>query len=171
MKFILETERLILRQFTTGDAKFIVELVNSPGWIEFIGDRNIKTEGQANEYLQNGPLKSYELNGFGLSLVELKNERTPVGMCGIIKRDNLENPDIGFAFLPEFTGKGLAFEIANATMTYARDKLKLPVIYAITVPGNKASIKLLKKLGMKFIKPLCFPDGDELMLYSDCENE
>jgi [ribosomal protein S5]-alanine N-acetyltransferase len=164
---ILETERLILRQFTTGDSKFIIELLNSPGWIEFIGDRNIKTDEQAKNYLQNGPLKSYEENGFGLCLVEIKKDRTPIGMCGILKRDNLENADIGFAFLPEFTGKGFAFEMANATITYARDKLKLPVIFAITVPGNKASIKLLEKIGMKFIKLFCFPnDKEELMLYS-----
>jgi len=168
MNFILETERLVLRQFTIDDATFIVELVNSPGWIEFIGERNIKTGEQARNYLRDGPLKSYEQNGFGLYLVELRNEKTPMGMCGIIKRDNLENPDIGFAFLPEFTGKGLAFEIANATMTYAKDKLKLPTIFAITVSANKSSIKLLEKIGMKFIKLFCFPDNkEELMLFSN----
>jgi RimJ/RimL family protein N-acetyltransferase len=168
MEYILETKRLMLRQFTTGDTKFIVELVNSPGWIEFIGDRNIKTDEQAKQYLQNGPLKSYEQNGFGLSLVELKNGKIPIGMCGIIKRDHLENPDIGFAFLPEFTGKGLAFEIAAATMTHAKDQLKLPVIFAITVSENKKSIKLLEKIGMKFIKRFCFPDDkEELILYGN----
>ncbi len=88
-------------------------------------------------------------------------------MCGIIKREDLENPDIGFAFLPEFTGMGLAFEMANATMVYAKDKLKLPTIFAITVSDNKRSIKLLEKIGMKFIKLFCFPnDNEELMLYS-----
>jgi RimJ/RimL family protein N-acetyltransferase len=168
MEYILGTERLNLREFTTGDAKFIIELVNTPGWLEFIGDRNIKTEEQAINYLENGPLKSYGLNGFGLSMVELKTEKTPVGMCGIIKRDNLEGPDIGFAFLPEFTGKGYAYEIADATMAFAKDKLKLPTIFAITVPQNKTSIKLLDKIGMKFIKPFCFPDSEEeLILYSN----
>lgn len=167
MNYFLETERLILRQFTINDTKFIIELVNSPGWIENIGDRNIKTEEQAREYLQNGPLKSYEVNGFGLSLVEMKNDRTPIGMCGILKRDNLVNPDIGFAFLPEFTGKGFAFEIANATMTFARDTLKLPVIFAITIPTNKPSIKLLEKIGLRFSKTFNFPnDKEELMLFS-----
>jgi RimJ/RimL family protein N-acetyltransferase len=168
MNYILETERLILRQFTINDAKFIIELVNSPGWIENIGDRNIKTEEQAREYLQNGPLKSYEVNGFGLSLVEMKTDRTPIGMCGILKRDNLENPDIGFAFLPEFTGKGFAFEIANATMTFAKDTLKLPTIFAITIPTNKPSIKLLGKIGLTFSKTFNFPnDNKELMLFSN----
>ena len=168
MEFILETERLILSQFTTDDAKFIVELVNSPGWIEFIGDRNIKTDEQAKNYLENGPLKSYDLNGFGLYLVALKTERTPIGMCGIIKRDHLENPDIGFAFLPEFAGKGLAFEIAKATMTYAKDKLKLPKIFAITVSDNKTSINLLEKIGLIFINEFRFAgDEEELMLFSN----
>jgi RimJ/RimL family protein N-acetyltransferase len=168
MNYILETERLHLKEFTTGDAKFIIELVNTPGWIKFIGDRNIKTEEQAISYLENGPLKSYGLNGFGLSMVELKSEKTPVRMCGIIRRDNLEGPDIGFAFLPEFTGKGYAYEIANATLGFAKEQLKLQIIFAITVPQNKTSIKLLVKIGMKFIKPFCFPDKDEeLMLYSN----
>jgi len=171
MTFILRTQRLILRQFTTEDAPFIIQLVNSPGWLKYIGDRNIKSAQQAESYLQNGPMKSYQLNGFGLSLVELKKERISVGMCGIIKRENLEHPDIGFAFLPEFTGKGLAFEIANATMKWATDELKLPVIYAITLPDNTSSVRLLAKIGMKFMKRFCFPDDmEELMLYSNQEH-
>ena len=166
-KYILETERLSLREFTIHDTAFIIELLNTPGWIEFIGDRNIKTTEQAKGYLQNGPIKSYELNGFGLSLVEIKTSKTGIGMCGIIKRDNLENPDIGFAFLPEFTGKGFAFEMANATMNYAKDILKLPTIFAITIPSNERSIKLLKKIGLKFSRTFTFPDdGEELMLFS-----
>ena len=100
MEAILQTERLLLREFTEDDAAFIVELLNSPGWIQYIGDRNIKTEEQAREYLNNGPLKSYRQNGFGLYMVEKKDDHTPIGMCGIIKRDTLNNPDIGFAFLP-----------------------------------------------------------------------
>jgi RimJ/RimL family protein N-acetyltransferase len=168
MRYILKTERLSLRKFTIDDTEFIIELVNSPGWIEFIGDRNIKTVEQAKNYLENGPIKSYELNGFGLSLVELKNKKTPIGMCGIIKRDNLENPDIGFAFLPDFIGKGYGFEIANATMSYAKEKLNLSIIYAITVSNNKPSINLLEKIGMNFIKPFCLPnDDEELMLFSN----
>src|SRR6478736_8102385 len=116
MKYILETERLQLRQFEIDDAEFIVELVNTPGWLKFIGDRNIKTTEDAIRYLQNGPMKSYQENGFGLSLVEEKGNRKSIGMCGILKRDSLENPDIGFALLPEFVGKGYAFEIALATV-------------------------------------------------------
>jgi RimJ/RimL family protein N-acetyltransferase len=167
MNYILETERLRLREFSINDAKFIIELLNSPGWLQFIGDRNIKTEEQAKGYLENGPLKSYRENGFGLSLVETKIDKTPIGMCGIIKRGNLKSPDIGFAFLPEFTGKGFAFEVANSTLTHAKDILKLPIILAITNPDNVKSIKLLEKIGLKFIRTINFEnDNEELMLFS-----
>jgi RimJ/RimL family protein N-acetyltransferase len=170
MKPILETDRLVLREFTPDDADFIVQLVNTPGWLQYIGDRNIKTVEQAKEYLQNGPLKSYALNGFGLSMVELKENGTPVGMCGIIKRDYLDSPDIGFAFLPEFMGQGLAFEIAGATMAYSRSTLNLSTIHAITVPQNKPSIRLLEKIGMQYIKNFYPPEGkEELLLFSNEE--
>jgi RimJ/RimL family protein N-acetyltransferase len=167
-KSILETERLRLRPFTLADSKFIIELVNTPGWLEFIGDRNIKTVEQAKEYLTNGPLKSYELNGYGLSMVEMKHDGTAIGMCGIIKRELLDNPDIGFALLPAFFGKGYAYEIANATMGFAKNTLKLSPIYAITLPNNISSIKLLEKIGLKYSKKFCFPGEDEeLLLYSN----
>lgn len=167
MKIILETDRLRLREFTLSDATFIIELLNTPGWIKYIGDRNVKTEEQAKEYLRNGPIKSYEINGFGLSMVELK-DKTPVGMCGILKRDNLENPDIGFAFLPNSMGKGYAYEIASAVMNYAKTRLQLPAISAITLPNNDASIKLLGKIGLKYIRTFSFPGEDEqLMLFNN----
>ena len=165
---ILETDRLRLREFTTADATFILELVNSPGWLQFIGDRNIKTTVQAIAYLENGPLRSYADHGFGLALVETKDNKIPIGMCGIIKRDNLDNPDIGFAFLPGYTRKGYAFEIATATLAYAAGQLKLPTVYAITAPGNIRSISLLGKIGLKFIKKIDAPkDNEELLLYSN----
>jgi len=167
---ILETERLRLREFTTDDTQFILELLNSPGWLEFIGDRNIKSVEQAKVYLENGPIKSYRENGFGLSLVETKDNGLKIGMCGIIKRDNLDHPDIGFAFLPQYTGNGYAFEIAMATLTFAFNTLKLPVINGITLANNERSIRLLAKIGLKFIKPFHFPnDEEELMLFSTRE--
>jgi RimJ/RimL family protein N-acetyltransferase len=168
MNILIETERLILREFTIHDTAFIIALLNSDGWMEFIGDRNVKTEEEARNYLENGPLKSYEIFGYGLSLVELKSDKTPIGMCGIINRASLENPDIGFSFLPEYTGKGYAHEMAKATMVYAREILNLPTICAITVANNKASIKLLEKIGLEFMKPIYFPeDNEELLLYSN----
>lgn len=160
---ILETERLRLRKFTLGDTKFIIELLNSPGWIEFIGDRNLKTEEQAIAYLQNGPMKSYVQNGYGLSMVETK-EGQPIGMCGIINRDTLEHPDIGFAFLEEFTGKGYAYEIASATLSYAMNTLNIAKIVAITLPRNTRSIKLLERIGMKPVRSL-LQNGEELILF------
>ena len=167
MNYILETERLRLREFTVDDTKFIIQLLNSRGWIQFIGDRNVRTEDEAAQYLQNGPLKSYQQNGFGLSLVETKEDRNAIGMCGIIKRDNMENPDIGFALLPAFYGKGYAVEIASATLSYAIHELGIPKVAAITLPGNIKSIKLLERIGFKFIKTINSDNNEELLLYSN----
>ena len=162
--YILETERLRLRQFTLDDTKFIIELLNSPGWIEYIGDRNVKTEQQAIDYLKAGPLKSYAENDYGLSLVETKDGQ-PAGMCGILKRDYLENPDIGFAFLEKFTGKGYAYEIVNATVLHAINNWKIPKISAITLPKNERSIKLLQKIGLACIRSFKMENGVELFLF------
>jgi RimJ/RimL family protein N-acetyltransferase len=168
MNYILETERLKLREFVLADAAFIIELLNSPGWLKFIGNKNVITKEQAINYLEIGPLKSYALNGFGLALVEKKAGQKPIGMCGIIKRDNLDNPDIGFAFLPEFSGNGYAFEIAHATLRYAKESLNLSKISAITLANNARSIRLLGKLGLEFKKPFSFPDSaEELLLFSN----
>ncbi len=168
MKYILETERLRLRAFTHDDAPFILELLNSESWLQYIGDRNIKTSEQAIQYLENGPLKSYRQHGFGLSLVEKKDDHTAIGMCGILQRDNLECPDIGFAFLPQYWGKGYAYEMASATLTYAKDTLKIPVIAAIVLPANRKSILLLEKIGLHFKKTFHLPNSREaLWLYSN----
>ena len=168
MDHILETERLRLRYFTLDDTEFIIRLLNSPGWIEFIGDRNVKTEEQAKAYLLNGPMKSYEVNGYGLCLVETKADNVPIGMCGIINRANMEGQDIGFAFLTEYVGLGYGYEIASATLTYAMNELRIPCVFAVTLPTNKPSIKLLEKIGLQFKRNFSFPDEDEiLMLFSN----
>ena len=167
MNYILQTERLNLRPFTHADTQFIIELLNSPGWLQFIGDRNIKTEQQARAYLENGPIKSYQDNGYGLWLVELKSENTPIGMCGIINRDYLDAPDIGFAFLPAYCGQGYAKEIASATVTFAHADLNLPRLLAITLPENTKSIRLLEKIGMRHTDTICLPNSQEkLQLFS-----
>lgn len=171
MEYILETERLLLRKCTIDDAEFILQLINTPDWLKYIGDRNIKTKEQAIEYLKNGPLKSYEENGFGSWMVEMKNGKIPIGTCGIHKRENLDGPDIGYAFLPAFTGKGFAFEIANATMEFATNTLKLPVILGIVNPWNKKSIKLLEKIGLKFKSSFYFPGkSEEVLLFSNSKD-
>ena len=110
MKYILETERLRLKEFTLEDAAFILQLLNSPGWLKYIGDKQVRTEEQARNYLQQGPIKSYSENGFGLAMVETKTDQNPIGICGLLKRTSLPNPDIGFAFLPLYWGQGLALE-------------------------------------------------------------
>jgi [ribosomal protein S5]-alanine N-acetyltransferase len=163
MKKILETERLILREFSLDDTTFIIELLNSPGWLEFIGDRNVKTEDDAHRYLENGPIKSYEDNGYGLCMVMLK-DGTPIGMCGIINRADLEHPDIGFALLPQYAGKGYALEIAKATFQFAKDTLKIPTVLGITVPSNQSSIKLLERIGLKHDTNIMMGQ-EELMLF------
>lgn len=147
---ILETDRLRLRRLAPADASFIFELVNDPSFIQNIGDRNVRSEEDAVRYIQNGPMASYERHGFGLYCVELKESAVPIGICGPLKRDTLEHPDIGFAFLPQFRGQGYAIESAAAVMKYSREVLGLEEIAAITTPTNEPSIKLLEKLGFKF---------------------
>jgi len=163
----IESERLFLRPLTLEDDEFILQLLNTDGFIKYIGDRNVKTIEQAKNYLMNGPLKSYETNGFGLSLVELKTDRTPVGMCGLLKRDYLDHPDVGFAFLPTYTGKGYAYEIVKEIIHYGLDRFQIGKILAIVLPENSSSIKLLEKVGFRYEKNFISPDtNEELCLYS-----
>lgn len=168
MNYILKTERLRLREFTLDDTAFIIELLNSPGWLQFIGDRNVKTDEQARAYIENGPLKSYRVNGYGLWLVEIIKDEKSIGMCGIINREYLDNPDIGFAFLPGYHGHGYAYEVVSATMDYAKQHLQILKMEAITIAENERSIRLLEKIGLRFSKTFCFPDSkDALLLYSN----
>jgi RimJ/RimL family protein N-acetyltransferase len=163
----IESERLFLRPFTLEDGEFILQLLNTDGFIKYIGDRNVKTIEQAKNYLLSGPLKSYETNGFGLSLAELKTDRTPVGMCGLLMRDYLDHPDIGFAFLPDHTGKGYAYEIVKEIIQDGLHRLQMNKILAIVLPENISSIKLLERVGFRYEKNFISPDtNEELCLYS-----
>jgi RimJ/RimL family protein N-acetyltransferase len=153
---ILETERLVLRRLSSDDAEFILELLNQPSFLRYIGDKGVRTTEDAVRYIQTGPVASYERFGFGLYLVELKETGVPIGMCGLLKRDTLPDADVGFAFLPDYRSQGYAFEAASSVMSYGREVLGLPRIVAITSRDNDASIKLLEKIGLKFeglIKP------------------
>lgn len=164
---LLETDRLTLRLLNEGDAPFILDLLNSPGWLVFIGDRNIRTTADAVGYLQDGPLNSYATHGFGLWLVALKIDGTPIGLCGLLKRDYLEHPDIGFAFLPEFMGRGYAFEVVSATLAYATEKLNIPVVLATVMPTNEKSIRLLEKIGLTRNASILSPvHGKNVLLYT-----
>ena len=148
---ILETERLRLRQLSPDiDADFILELLNDSSFIRYIGDKGVRDLDAARRYIVDGPVKSYDANGFGLYLVELKTNGTPLGICGLVRRDTLPHADIGFAFLPAYWHQGYASESAAAIMDHARETLKLTPILAITSPDNEASVKLLEKIGLKF---------------------
>lgn len=154
---ILETQRLVLRRFTLDDTPLIVHLLNEPLFLRFIGDKNVRTAEDAALYLQRGPLASYAQHGFGLYHVSLKGEGTPIGMCGLLKRETLEDVDVGFAYLPQFGGRGYATEAAQATLQYGRTVLGLKRIVAITAPGNTASINVLTKIGLRHTHTLQMP--------------
>lgn len=147
---ILETDRLVLRWLAPEDAAFILELLNDPGWLRFIGDKRVRTLEDARVYLLNGPIEMYARLGFGLYLTELKESRVPIGICGLIKRDSLQDVDIGFAFLAGYRSSGYAYESACAVMAYGKNVLGLARIVAITDPANHASTKLLERLGLRF---------------------
>jgi RimJ/RimL family protein N-acetyltransferase len=147
---VLETARLALRWLETNDADFILQLVNEPSWLRFIGDKGIRTVEDARNYIAEGPVAMYRQLGFGLYLVERKESGEPIGICGLIKRDALEDVDLGFAFLPAFWGKGYAFESAAAVMDYGQRTFALPRLLAITSQDNEVSARLLEKLGFHF---------------------
>jgi len=167
---VLETDRLTLRRLETGDAPFVFELVNDPAFIRFIGDKGVRNLDDARNYILNGPVASYERYGFGLFAVELNAGGIPIGICGILKRDTLAAPDIGFAFLPAYRNKGYAFESAAAVIAYARNTLGLTRILAITSPDNEASGRLLKKIGLRFERLVTLSeDANEVKLFSSTE--
>ena len=163
---VLDTERLLLRPITVDDAEFILILLNEPSFLRYIGDKQVRNIEDARQYILNGPIASYERHGLGLLLVELRDSHTRIGMCGLLKRDELPEPDIGFALMPDFWNKGFAFEAAQAVLQDARDRLKLQRILAITSLDNDASIKLLERLGFKFDRVTRLaPDREEIKLF------
>jgi len=163
---VLDTERLFLRRLTVDDAEFILTLLNEPSFLRYIGDKKVRNLDDARQYIVNGPVASYERHGFGLCLAELRDSHTPVGMCGLLKRDELPDPDIGFALLPDFWNKGFAFEAASAVLQDARERLKLPRVLAITSEDNEASINLLQRLGFVFQRVIRISeDRDQVKLF------
>lgn len=163
---VAETERLRVRWLNTGDSAFILELVNEPSWIRFIGDKGVKTPQDAVRYIENGPVAMYKRVGFGLYMVELKEIGQPIGICGLIKREGLKDVDLGFAFLPRFWSKGYAFESASAVISYGSKVLGLRRIVAILSRDNHRSSRLLEKLGFCFEGTIKLrPDDEELKLY------
>jgi RimJ/RimL family protein N-acetyltransferase len=149
-RIVLETERLVLRRLSADDAEFILQLLNQPSFLQYIGDKGVRNNDDAINYIQTGPVASYERFGFGLYLVELKDTAVPIGICGLLKRDTLPDVDVGFAFLPDHWSRGYAFEAAAAVMNYGKEVLGLRRIVAITSLDNDSSIGLLEKIGLKF---------------------
>lgn len=164
--FPIQTERLRIERLTSEDAAFILELTNTPGWLRFIGDRGVHDISTAGTYLSNGPLSSYQQHGHGLYRVSLQETGLPIGMCGLLQRPGFEHPDIGFAFLPEYTGNGYALEAASAILQFEEQSLRLSCVLAITLPENERSIRLLEKLGLTYRRMITeAPGKPSLMLF------
>lgn len=160
---IAETERLIIREMTTDDAAFVLELINTPKFHKYIADRGVRTVEQAEQYIEERFRANYRKQGFAMSAVCLR-DGTPIGNCGFISRDTLPGPDIGFAFLPEYEGHGYGLESAQAMMGYGRDTLGFSEVFAITSMDNDASVRLLEKLGLQF-RQIIESDGERLKLF------
>ena len=162
---VLETQRLTLRRLDFSDAPFILELVNDADWLRHIGDKNVHDLDGARRYLAEGPLAMYAQRGHGLWLAALR-DGTPLGLCGLLKRDSLEHVDLGYALLPQYRGHGYAREAAAACLAYGFEVLRLPRIVAITSQDNDASGRVLESIGLRFERLTPAPDGRELKLYA-----
>lgn len=164
---VLRTERLSLRKITAEDAAFVLEVLNDPSFLRHIGDRKVRSIEDAVQYIAKGPQASYEKNGFGMWLVELKDSGEPIGICGLVKRDVLEDVDIGYAFLPRFWSKGYALESTTAVQRHAFDVIGVPRLLAVVNADNERSIRVLEKIGMKYERMVRLaPEEHEIRLYA-----
>lgn len=167
MNVVIETTRLRLCELVEDDAPFVFNLVNQPSWLKYIGDKGVRTLDDARRYINEGPRALYARHGFGMYRVELKVSAQSIGLCGLIRRDTLEDVDIGFAFLPEYWGQNYAHEAAAATMCHGLTVLGLPRIVAIVSPGNASSIRLLQKLGLREQRRIRLAaDADEVLFFA-----
>ncbi len=164
---MVETKRLRLREMDDEDGPFFLLVLNEPAFVRNVGDRGVRSSAAAVDYLRERITPSYKKNGFGLWLVELKESGEPIGICGLIKRDALQDVDVGFSFLEQYWSRGFAFEAAAATLEYGWRVAKLPRIVAITTPQNVSSIRLLEKLGLRYEKRIQLPpETVEVMLFA-----
>lgn len=146
---LIRTARLALREVDEGDAGFVLQLLNQPDFLHYIGDRGVRDLAQAAGYLRSGPIASYALHGHGLYAVEMQDDGTLIGMCGLLRRDELPAPDLGVAFLPAYYGHGYAGEAAGAVLAHARQALGIGRVLAMVAPDNVRCIALLRRLGMR----------------------
>lgn len=163
---VIDTPRLNLRELGIHDAPFILELLNDDGFLRFIGDKGVRTLADARDYILKGPLDSYRRHGFGLYLASLRLDGTPIGVCGLVKRDTLPDVDVGFAFLERHCSKGYASEAAKAILEYGREALGLNRIVAITALENHGSMAVLVKAGLRLERTIKLVEGGpELNLF------
>ena len=147
---VIQTARLQLREMELQDDEFILQLLNEAEFLRFIGDKGVRTLSDAREYIRKGPMDSYRRFGFGLYLASLRDGGQPLGICGLVKRDDLADVDVGFAFLSQYWSRGYATESAAAVLAHGKERLQLPRIVAITAPDNYGSIAVLEKIGLQF---------------------
>lgn len=167
MAFGIDTQRLQLRELTLADAPLMLAVWNDPAFVRFVGDRGIRTVADAEAAMTAGALKLYKDYGYGPYGVVLKGVDTPIGICGLFRREGLDEPDIGFAILPGHCGKGYAYEASRAVLDYARDKLEIPNLTAIVSPDNEASVGLIRKLGLRFERMHRMAgDDEEVAIYA-----
>ncbi len=163
---LIETNRLLLRKLTVDDAPFMLDLLNQPSFIQFIGDRGVRTLDDAREFILTRYIAAYERLGFGIYLTLLRESKIPIGICGLVKRDGLDNVDIGYAFLPQYWSQGYASESVSAVLAYARNTLGIRRILGITTPDNASSIRVLEKAGFTFGRMIQLAgDESELKLF------
>jgi RimJ/RimL family protein N-acetyltransferase len=163
---VLRSDRLELREFGLGDDEFVLRLLNDAAFLRFIGDKGVRTLEDARTYIAQGPMESYRQHGYGLYLVSLRADGTPIGMCGLVKREGLEDADVGFAFLPQFHSQGYASESAAAVLDYGRRRLELKRIVAIAAADNHASIAVLERIGLTYERMVRLPaDTRDLKLF------
>ena len=162
---VLETDRLALRKITRADAPFILEMLNDPAFLQFVGDRKVRTIEDAERYIERGPTATYETLGFGYYIVELKHDAIPVGMCGLRTREGLDDVDLGYAFLAAHRGRWYGEEAAGGLLKFAREVIGLPRVSAICSPGNVASIRVLQKIGFRYQNDIRLPGETEDVSY------
>jgi RimJ/RimL family protein N-acetyltransferase len=164
---VLETERLLLARLSYDHCEFIFELVNEPSFKRYIGDKDVQSLEDAQRYLREGPIGSYERFGYGLFLVNVKETGLPAGICGLVKREEFDDPDLGFAFLERYRRNGYASESARAVLEYGFDDLGLDRIIAMADPENAPSVRLLENLGFTYERKVRMPEDDhDINLFS-----
>lgn len=155
---VLETERLLLRHVeVVRDSEFLLEVLNEPPFIRFVADRGVRSLEDAAAYIEEKIEPSYVKYGFGFYIVEVKENHESAGMCGLVKRETLDDVDIGYSFLERFWGRGYAYEAAAALLAYGREVLRLPRIVALAAADNVSSIRLIEKLGLRYTTTVQLP--------------